>query len=71
MLMSQIRPTFVTQNSLRTITGMPILGSISINWTDQQKINRRRRLYAFSAAVAILLTVYGGVMTATLLKQSL
>jgi len=71
LLMSQIRPTFVTQNSLRTITGMPILGSISMNWTDQQKINRRRRLYAFSAAVAILLTVYGGVMTATLLKQSL
>jgi polysaccharide chain length determinant protein (PEP-CTERM system associated) len=67
-LMSQIRPTFVTQSVLRDTTGVPILGSISMNWTAQQKVRRRRRLYAFSAAVAVLFTAYGGVM-AMLLKH--
>ncbi|GAB2860746.1 Wzz/FepE/Etk N-terminal domain-containing protein [Pseudoduganella ginsengisoli] len=69
LLMSQVRPTFVTQNALRAATGLPILGSISMNWTDEQKIRRRRRLYAFSAAVALLFTAYGGVMAALLLKS--
>lgn len=69
LLMSQIRPTFVTQNALRDATGIPILGSISMNWTAEQKVRRRRRLYAFSAAVALLFTVYGGVMATLLLKN--
>ena len=68
LLMSQIRPTFVSQSALRSATGIPILGTISMNWTDQQKVRRRRRLYAFSAAVAVLFTAYGGVMAALLLK---
>ena len=68
LLLSQIRPTFVTQASLRNTTGLPILGSISMNWTDQQKVRRRQRLYAFSAAVAMLFTAYGGVMAALLLR---
>ena len=68
LLMSQIRPTFVSQAALRSATGVPILGTISMNWTDQQKVRRRRRLYAFSAAVAVLFTAYGGVMAALLLK---
>jgi polysaccharide chain length determinant protein (PEP-CTERM system associated) len=67
-LMSQIRPTFLSQHSLREVTGVPILGSISMNWTEQQKTSRRRRLYAFGLAVASLLTAFGGVMTITLLR---
>ena len=69
LLMSQIRPTFVTQNALREATGLPILGSISMNWTEEQKVRRRRRLYAFSAAVALLLTAFGGVMASLLMKN--
>ncbi|CAN7661662.1 chain length-determining protein [Pseudoduganella sp. LjRoot289] len=70
LLLSQIRPTFVTQAALRNTTGFPILGTIAMNWTDEQKVKRRRRLYAFSAAVAVLFTAYGGVMAALLLRQS-
>ncbi|SFU47333.1 XrtA system polysaccharide chain length determinant [Pseudoduganella namucuonensis] len=70
LLMSQIRPTFVSQAALRTATGLPILGTISMNWTDEQKIRRRRRLYAFSVSVALLFSAYGGVMAILLLKQS-
>jgi polysaccharide chain length determinant protein (PEP-CTERM system associated) len=69
LLMSQIRPTFVTQNALRAATGLPILGSISMNWTDEQKVRRRRRLYAFTASVALLITAYGGMMAVVLMKN--
>lgn len=68
LLLSQIRPTFLSQHSLREVTGMPILGSIGMNWTEQQKASRRRRLYAFGLAVATLLTAFGGVMTVTMLR---
>lgn len=68
-LMSQIRPTFLSQTALRNETGMSILGSISMNWTDEQKIRRRRRLYAFTASVALLFTVYGGIMAVLVMKS--
>lgn len=70
LLLSQIRPTFVSQHSLRETTGLPILGSIGMNWTDQQKVRRRRRLYAFGVAVASLFTAYGGVLAFTLIRQA-
>jgi len=67
-LMSQVRPTFLSQHSLREVTGVPILGTIGMNWTEQQRSSRRRRLYAFGLAVVSLLTAFGGVMTVTLLR---
>ena len=67
-LMSQIRPTFLSQHSLREVTGVPILGSIGMNWTEQQKSSRRRRLYGFGLAVASLFTAFAGVVTVTLLR---
>ena len=70
LLMSQIRPTFLSQHSLREVTGVPILGSIGMNWTEQQKTSRRKRLYAFGLAVASLFTAFGGVMTFTLLRAA-
>jgi polysaccharide chain length determinant protein (PEP-CTERM system associated) len=70
LLLSQIRPTFLSQANLREATGLPILGSIGMNWTDQQKVRRRRRLYAFAAAVASLFTAYGGVLALTLFRQA-
>ena len=71
LLMSQIRPTFITQSSLAEVTGLPILGSISMNWTDEQKIKRKSRMYAFSASVIMLFTAYGGVMAAILVRPML
>ncbi|QBI04200.1 XrtA system polysaccharide chain length determinant [Pseudoduganella albidiflava] len=70
LLLSQIRPTFLSQTNLREVTGLPILGSIGMNWTDQQKVRRRRRLYAFAAAVASLITAYGGVLAFTVFRQA-
>jgi polysaccharide chain length determinant protein (PEP-CTERM system associated) len=68
LLMSQVRPTFLSQASLREVTGMPILGTVSMTWTDAQKIKRKRRLWALGAAVFMLFGVYGGVMAVALVK---
>jgi polysaccharide chain length determinant protein (PEP-CTERM system associated) len=71
LLMSQVRPTFLSQAALREVTGVPILGSIGMNWTTEQKVRRRRRLYAMAASVLALFTAYGGVMAAILIRPSL
>jgi polysaccharide chain length determinant protein (PEP-CTERM system associated) len=61
-VISQIRPTFHSQVSLREITGRPILGSIPMIWTSQEKIKRRKRLYAFALSLLSLLGLYGALM---------
>jgi hypothetical protein len=50
---------------------VPILGSISMNWTNEQKVRRKRRLYALGASVFVLFGAYGGVMAAILIRPSL
>lgn len=69
LLLSQIRPTFVSQTSLREITGLPVLGGISMNWTEPQLVKRRRRLYAFSVALSLFFGSYGAVMASALWAQ--
>lgn len=61
-MMSQIRPTFHSPSSLREITGRPILGSVTMIWTAQEKIKRKRRLYAFGLSLLSLLGMYGALM---------
>ena len=61
-IISQIRPTFHSQASLREITGRPILGSIPMIWTNQEKIKRKKRLYAFGLSLLSLLGLYGALM---------
>ncbi|MDL2353707.1 MAG: chain length-determining protein [Pseudomonadota bacterium] len=70
-LMSQLRPTFLSQSALREVSGLPILGSISMNWTTEQKVKRRRRLYTMAASVFALFGAYGGVMALVLIRPSL
>ncbi|UVW28905.1 XrtA system polysaccharide chain length determinant [Massilia sp. H6] len=69
-LMSQLRPTFLSQASLRETTGLPILGSISMNWTGEQTVLRKRRLYALGAAILLLLVLYGAGVTAIMVRPA-
>jgi polysaccharide chain length determinant protein (PEP-CTERM system associated) len=69
-LMSQLRPTFLSQATLRDATGLPILGSISMNWTGEQTVRRKRRLYALGAAVLVLFGIYGAGVTAILVRPT-
>ena len=68
LLMSQIRPTFMSQNSLRESIGLPILGTVTMNWTDHEKTKRKRSLYAFGLAITLLVALYSVVMVILFLK---
>ena len=68
LLISQVRPSFLSPSALREITGLPVLGTVSMNWTEAEKIKRRRGQYGCGLAVACLFILYGGVMAGTLLK---
>jgi polysaccharide chain length determinant protein (PEP-CTERM system associated) len=68
LLMSQFRPTFLSQASLREVTGLPILGAIGMNWTVAQKSRQKKRLYGMAAAVFALFGAYGTVMAAILIR---
>ena len=67
MLLSQLRPTYLSQQGLRESTGLPILGSVSMNWTDHERAKRKRSFFAFGASLAVLVTLYAGVMARMLL----
>lgn len=70
-LMSQVRPTFLSQSALREVTGVPILGSIGMNWTEEQKVRRKRRLHALGASVLLLFGVYGAGTAAILVRPAM
>jgi len=61
-IVSQIRPAFHSQTSLREITGLTVLGTVPMIWTEQQKMQRKRRLYVFSLSVLLLMVLYALLM---------
>jgi len=70
-LMSQFRPTFLNQSKLREVAGVPVIGAITMNWTEEQKVRRKRRMYAVGAAVLVLFGVYGAGVAAMLVRPTL
>jgi polysaccharide chain length determinant protein (PEP-CTERM system associated) len=68
VLLSQIRPTFLSQIDLLEVTGLPILGSVSMKWTDEEQARRNKKLYGFIVGSVILLMFYIAVMMITFLR---
>lgn len=61
-IISQIRPTFHSQSDLRQVTGLAILGTVPMIWTDREKSKRRNRLYAFGFFLLLLMALYAILM---------
>lgn len=57
-IVSQIRPAFHSQSSLREVTGLTVLGTVPMIWTEQQKSQRKRRMYAFGLSLLMLTALY-------------
>jgi len=70
-LMSQVRPTFMSQTALRDTTGLPVLGAIGMNWTTEQTVRRKRRLVAVGVSVLLLLGAYAVGVAAILVHPTL
>ena len=61
-VMSQINPTFHSSYALREITERPILGTVSMIWTDREVVKRKGRLLAFFISLLLLFALYGALM---------
>lgn len=68
LMISQIRPTFLSPAELRNTTGFPVLGTVAMNWTEAEKMKRKRGRYGFGFALGSLVCLFGGVMAVALTK---
>lgn len=68
VLLSQIRPTFLSQIDLLESTGLPILGSVSMKWTVEEQARRSKKLYGFIVGAVALLMFYIAVVAFMYLK---
>lgn len=60
-LLHQLRPIFNNTRTLGEITGLPVLGAVSMTWLDVNRMESRVRKLAFSGAFAALMLVFTGV----------
>ena len=68
LMISQVRPTFISPSALREITGLTVLGTVQMNWTAAETVKRRHGQYALGTSFATLLCVYGAMLASGLIK---
>ena len=61
-VVTQIRPTVVDTRGLRAVTGLAVLGTVSLLKTDLDIRREKRRVRAFFAAFGALLMSYGAAL---------
>jgi polysaccharide chain length determinant protein (PEP-CTERM system associated) len=68
-IMSQIRPTFNDRQGLREFTGLPLLGSVSMIWTSEQRRKSRQKTLAYALSCFGLICAYGLIIAVSLLRD--
>jgi polysaccharide chain length determinant protein (PEP-CTERM system associated) len=58
IIMTFIRPSFGTINGLREVTGVAVLGSISMNWIPELRRKKRNEMIKFIFIIVILIILY-------------
>ena len=66
-LLSQVRPVVVDRSSILDVTEYPVLGSVTMVWNQDQLKSRRKKLMAWAASVASLVSAYVILLGITLL----
>ena len=62
LLRYQLRPAFMNLNELAAITGLPVLGSVSLYMSPEHITRRRMQLASFLSATFLLILVFGVVL---------
>jgi hypothetical protein len=62
VFLSLLRPPFTTAQKLREITGVPVLGTVTMNWMPEVKRQKWLKLVAFGASFAALFLLFVGVV---------
>jgi len=61
-LLHHLRPVFNSARMLADVTGLPVLGMVSMTWVDRQRqVNRKHKL-VFVGAAAMLLVAFGAAL---------
>lgn len=60
--LAQLRPVFSSAKSLGSFAGLPVLGAVTNAWPANEKAMLRRSVWRFSAAAALLVLVFVGVV---------
>jgi len=69
LLISQARPTFSGPGQMRELTGLNVLGTVSMNWTALEKRKRQRGQLVSSVAFAGLLGVFSLMLASSLITH--
>ena len=69
-LLSQLRPTFGDERRLKEVSGMQVLGTIAMEWTDEQSRRRTRGLFAFVLSFLSLISAYAAIMASLMMTVS-
>jgi len=56
-----LQPTFIGLNQLSSVTGLPVLGGVSLYMSPEHKKRRRLQLSSFITATLLLVVVFGAV----------
>ncbi len=52
----QMRPVFINQRSLRQVTGLPVLGAVSMTWLSRHRAQRRLEAGSFVLATLLIIS---------------
>lgn len=71
LLMCFIKPTLMSASQLRQLTGLPVLGSVSLKVNSAQAEKKKRQIVRFYGSALGLVFIYSGLMTLEILGKSL
>jgi len=60
-LLQQMNPVFNSSKQLTAVTGLPVLGMVSMTWLEKHRVQERQATFAFAGAVCALILVSGAV----------
>ena len=63
LLCEQLKPTFYTTSQIMEVLDIPVLGSVSMYWSNEEKIKRRFGLIIVGMVILLLFAAYVGVLT--------
>ncbi len=63
-----VRPTIMSTSQLRQLTGLPVLGSVSMKATPGQDAKNKKDVLRYGVATLGLVLVYAGLMTVDILE---
>lgn len=71
VIISLLRPVFNDRRTVRDVSNLPLLGSVTMIWTPSQVRKRKQRMLAFFATLTTLLGAYAGIVGFLLVQARL